>query len=81
MVRFSIHELFTYGVFAALAVLLLRYFEDDIFDIYIYLDIADEQNYVSMESTVLLSAMHFFILFFLMFKKDRKNLGYNKEND
>lgn len=80
-ITFSKKEFLACGVFASFAAGLLRYFEEEIFDLYIYLDVVDRQNYFSMEIAVLLSIMHLFILFFFVFKKDRKYLRYNREND
>lgn len=78
-VTFTKQELLSCGVFALFVTWLLRYFKEEIFDTYIYLDIVDGQNYFCLDSAILLSIMHLFILFFLIFKKDRKYLRYNRE--
>lgn len=78
-ITFTKKELLACGALTVFSAGVLRYFEEEIFDIYIYLDIVDKQNYFSIQSAFVLSIMHLFILFFLMFKTDRKNLRYNRE--
>lgn len=76
-ITFTKKEFFASLVLASFSAGVLKYFKEDIFDIYVYLDVVDKQNYFSMDIAIILSIIHLFILFFLLFKKDRKYLRYN----
>lgn len=68
-IMFTKKDFLAYGLFAAFVAGLFRYFEDDIFDLYIYMNIVDAQNYYSIGVAAILSIMHLFILLFILSKK------------
>jgi hypothetical protein len=74
-INFTKKELLACGIFALGTIALLRYFEGTVFDLYLYLDMSDEQNFINVEVYSLLTLLHLSILFFTFFKKNRRLFG------
>lgn len=74
-ISFSKKDIFASGVLAFGTLFGLWHFEEFFYDMYISLDIVDAQNYINGEVLFFLTLLHLFVLFFILFKKNRELFG------
>lgn len=72
---FTKREFLACGIFALLSAFFVWYFEEFIYDMYLLFDVVDAPNMINSEVFTVLTLLHGFILFFTLFKKDRRLFG------
>lgn len=73
-ITFNNKELLGFVIWAFVSIVAVECFQEEIFDLYIYIDINDKQNYFTFESAAILTLMHFFMLFFVLNRKDKETI-------
>ncbi|MCX6051241.1 MAG: hypothetical protein NTZ60_01895 [Campylobacterales bacterium] len=69
---FTKREFLACGIFALMSAFFVWYFEAFIYNMYLYFDVVDTPNMINSEVFVVLTLLHGFMLFFVLFKKDRR---------
>lgn len=72
---FTKREFLACGIFALVSVFFVWYFEEFIYTMYLYFDVVDTPNMINSEVFAVLTLLHSFMLFFTLFKKDRRLFG------
>ncbi len=70
-INFTIKSFLACGTIALLITFLFRYLDAPIYDISLFFNISDKQNFVNSEVLFALTLIHTLILFFVLFKKKR----------
>lgn len=71
-INFTKKVFVTCGITALFTLFLIRYFDAFIYDIYLFFDVSDGQNFVNSEIFFVLTLFHTLILFFVLFRKRGK---------
>ena len=69
---FTKTEFLACGIFALMSAFFVWYFEEFIYEMYLFFDVVDTPNMINSEVFMVLTLLHSFILFFTLFKKDRR---------